>query len=141
MTENSINVQPISDGEAIQHLKRSILSGKQWYIALLEAIGLWGSTEEVYNGQTYRYLIAGEAFDWLLLAERLCSEVNGLLPEEESSDLLFFATPPIELPKKDFMKLIGESKYQAHLNYHYGVVIEAALILAVEEEVYKEQSL
>ncbi|HJX69998.1 MAG TPA: hypothetical protein VJ441_02775, partial [Dehalococcoidia bacterium] len=139
MSEDSTNAPAIADKEAIQHLKQSILSGKQWYIALLEAIGLWGSAEEIYNGQTYRYLIAGEAFDWLLLAERLCSEVDGLLPEEEKSDLLFSAIPPIELSPREFKKLIGETKFRAYLNYFYGVVVEEALILAVEEEVYKER--
>jgi hypothetical protein len=139
MSENSPSNQT-ADREAIQHLEQSIRSGKQWYIALLEAIGLWASAEEVYDGQTYHYLIAGEAFDWLSLAGRLCSEVDGLLPEEEKSNLLFFSAPPIELSPKEFKKLIGEVKYRAYLNYLYGVIVEEALILAVEEEVYKEQS-
>ena len=56
----------------IQRLEQAIIGGKHWYIALLEAIGLWTKAEENHNGRTYRYLIAGEAFDWLLLAERLC---------------------------------------------------------------------
>lgn len=138
MSGDSLSNQS-ADREAIQHLKQSIDSGKQWYIALIEAIGLWGSAEEVYNGQTYRYLIAGEAFDWLSLAERLCSEVDGIIPEEEKSNLLFFAAPPIELSPMEFKRLMGEVKYRAYLNYLYGVVVEEALILAVEEEVYKEQ--
>lgn len=140
MVENSTSVQAITDKEAIEHLKQSILSGKQWYIALLEAIGLWGSAEEIYNEQTYRYLIAGEAFDWLLLAERLCSEVDSLLPEEEKSNLLFFAIPPVEVSQKEFKRLLGEAKYRAYLNYLYGVIVEEALILAVEEEIYKERT-
>lgn len=140
MIENSTSILAVADREAIQHLEQSILSGKQWYIALLEAIGLWCSAEENYNGQTYRYLIAGEAFDWLLLAERLCSEVDGLLPEKEKNDLLFFAAPPTELSKKEFSRLIGEVKYRAYLNYLYGVTVEEALVLAVEEEIYKEKS-
>jgi hypothetical protein len=128
-----------ADAEAIQHLRQAILSGKHWYIALLEAVGLWGSAEESYNGQSYRYLLNGEAFDWLSLAERLCFEIDGLFPEEEKVNLLFFAAPPIELSQEEFSKLIGEAKYRAYLNYLYGVVIEEALILAVEEEIYKEK--
>jgi hypothetical protein len=139
MQENSISTQSLGDREAILHFKQSILSGKQWYIALLEATRLWDSTEEVYKGKTYRYLIGGEAFDLLLLAERLCVEADSLIPEEEMVALLFFATPPIELSKKELKELLGEVKYRAYLNYHYGVIIEEALILAVEEEVYKEQ--
>ena len=65
-----------TDAEAIRYLKQAIADGKHWYIALLEAMGLWGSAEEVCNGRVYRYLIAGEAFDWLLLAERLCGAVD-----------------------------------------------------------------
>jgi len=140
MIDNSNSVQAIADREAIEHLKKSIQEGKQWYIALLEAIGLWGSAEETYKGQTYRYLISGEAFDWLLLAERLCLEIDGLIHEEEKNNLLFFAMPPIELSQSEFSRLIGENKYRAYLNYLYGVIIEEALILAVEEEVYKEKS-
>ena len=126
------------NSEAIQHLRQAIIGGKHWYIALLEAIGLWSSAEETYDGRDYHYLIAGEAFDWLSLAERLCLEVDGLLPPEEEFNLLFFAKPPIELSKEEFKNLIGGTKYRAYLNYLYGVTIEEALILATEEEIYKE---
>jgi len=127
-----------ADSEAVQHLKQAIISGKHWYIALLEAIGLWSSAEETYDGRHYRYLIDGEAFDWLLLAERLCLEVDGLLPEEEKVNLLFFARSPVELSKEEFRNLIGSTKYRAYLNYLYGVTVEEALVLAVEEEIFKE---
>ena len=129
------------DKEAIAHLKEAIASGKHWYIALLEAIGLWTSAEETHDGRKYRYLIANEAFDWLLLAERLCAEVDGLLPEQEKTALLFFGKFPIELTNKEFKKLIGSAKYRAQLNYLYGVTVEEALVLAVEREVRKEQRL
>jgi hypothetical protein len=126
--------------KAIQHLKQAIASGKHWYIALLEAIELWNRAEEICNGRYWRYLIDGEAFDWLLLAERLCSEVDGLLPEEEKANLLFFAEPPIELSKEEFRNLVGATKYKAFLNYFYGITIERILILTVEEEMCKEQN-
>ena len=75
------------DTQAIQHLKGAIAEGKHWYVALLEAIKLWASTEEDYDGRRYKYLIDGEAFDWLTLAERLCEEVDGLIPEKERINL------------------------------------------------------
>lgn len=128
-----------SDRKAIRHLREAIAQGKHWYIALLEAIGLWTVAEESYNGRDYRYLIANEAFDWLLLAERLLNEVDHLVPEKEMIDLLFRGKAPIELPKEEFCHLIGEAKYHAHLNYFYGITVEEALILAVEEEARKEQ--
>ena len=139
MPEDSNQTQALGDTEAILHFKQSLLSGKQWYIALLEASGLWTIAEEVYEEKTYRYLIDGEAFDWLLLAERLCAEADGLIPEEEKIALLFFARPPIEISKDEFRGFLGEAKYQAFLNYHYGVIIEEALIQAVEDEIYKEK--
>lgn len=127
-----------ADREAILHLKEAISTGRHWYVALLEAIGLWGSAEEIHEGRHYRYLIGGEAFDWLTLAERLCQEVDGLAPESEKLDLLFAATPPLDLAPAEFRQLIGEVKYRAYLNYLYGVVVEEALLSVVEDEVLKE---
>ena len=130
--------QTAADREAILHLREAVATGRNWYVALLEAIGLWGSAEELHDGRYYRYLIGGEAFDWLTLAERLCQEINGFVPENEKLDLLFAATPPIELPPGEFRQLIGDVKYRAYLNYLYGVVVEEALLSVVEEEVLKE---
>ena len=129
----------VSEAEAIRHLEQAITGGKHWYIALLEAIGGWGPAEETHNGRFYRYLIAGEAFDWLLLAERLCEAVDGLLPVDEKEALLFYGKPPLSLGAEQVKKLIGSSKYNQYLNYFYGVVVEQALIMAVEEEVQKER--
>ncbi|MBM4462128.1 MAG: hypothetical protein FJ012_02175 [Chloroflexi bacterium] len=128
-----------ADTEAIRHFKKAMCTGKHWYIALLEAIELWNSTEEVHQEEHYRYLIGHEAFDWLSLAQRLCSEVDGLLPEEEKINLLFFAAPPIDISPEEFSKLIGSTKYRAYLNYLYGVVVEEALLAVAEEAVYKER--
>ena len=128
-----------ADEAAVRHLKQAIASGKHWYIALLEAIGLWQAAEESLNGHTYRYLIAGEALDWLTLSERLLTAVDGLLPEDEKTALLFRGQPPLELSADEFKKLIGSNRYHQHLNYFYGITAEEALILAVEEEVCKER--
>ncbi len=127
------------DSQAIRHLKQAIAEGKHWYIALLEAIGLWDTTEETLDGRAYRYLIADEAFDWLLLAERMCQAVDGLLPDTEKTALLFYSKPPLNLPTDKFKELIGSAKYHQYLNYFYGITVEEALILAVEEEVRKER--
>jgi hypothetical protein len=124
--------------EAIRHLEQSVLSGNNWYLALLEAMRLWTDSEETCNGRHYRYLIDGEAFDWLLLAERLCGAVDDLLPEEEKIALLFYGKPPLKLTKEKFKGLIGAAKYRQYLNYFYGVTVEGALLLAVEAEVRKE---
>jgi len=125
--------------KAVDELKAAIAGGKHWYIALLEAIGLWTTTEETHNGRLYRYLIAGEAFDWLLLAERLCQEVADLLPDAEQAALLFHGKPPLKLTREQFKELIGSNKYRQYLNYFYGITVEEALILAVQEEIRKER--
>ena len=123
----------------IQHFRESLASGKHWYIALLESIGLWTDEIEEVGGQTYQYLIAGEAFDWLLLAERLCEIVDGLVPEKEKVALLFKGRPPLRLASDEFKNLIGAGKYHQYLNYFYGITVEEALIQAVCEEVRKER--
>jgi len=128
-----------SGDEAVRYLEQAIASGKHWYIALLEAIGLWSVAEEVYNGRHYCYLIAGEAFDWLLLAERFCEAAGDLLPDEEKTALLFHGKPPLELTAEKFKELIGSAKYHQYLNYFYGITVEEALILTVQEEVRKER--
>ena len=128
-----------SDAEVIRNLAQAITGGKHWYIALLEAIGRWSSAEETHNGRVYRYLVAGEAFDWLLLAERLCEAVDGLLPGDEKDSLLFQGKPPLSLNPEQVKELIGRGKYNQYLNYFYGITVEKALILAVQEEVHKER--
>jgi hypothetical protein len=130
---------PAESAEIIKYLERAITEGKHWYIALLEAIGLWTEAEENHNGRSYHYLIASEAFDWLLLAERLCETVDGMLPENEKIALLFHEEPPIRLTKEKFKELIGSSKYNQYLNYFYGITVEEALILSLQEEVRKER--
>ena len=130
-----------SDAEAIRYLEQAIAGGEHWYIALLEAIGLWSSTEETHNGRVYRYLIAGEAFDWLLLAERLCEAVDSLLPDDERDVFLFYGKPPLCLSSEQVREHIGGKKYNQYLTYFYGVTVEEALILAVQEEVHKERGI
>lgn len=127
------------DIQAIAHLKKSIAENEPWYFALLEAINIWTSTQEIYEGRHYQYLIDKEAFDWLLLAERLLEEVKEFVPEQEIVDLLFFDRPPVELTREKFKDLIGSAKYQAYLNYLYGILMEEMLILTVMEEIRKRK--
>jgi hypothetical protein len=127
------------DSQAIQGLENAIAEGRNWYVALLEAVRLWSSPEEDYSGRHYQYLVDNEAFDWLVLTERLCDELDGLIPEKERTNLLFFGIPPIELSKDEFKNLIGDFKYLAHLNYFYGILVEKFLLLAVTEEIRKKK--
>ncbi len=135
----SADATSAGDAAAISHLEQAINAGKHWYIALLEAIGLWTSAEETRHDRTYRYLINGEAFDWLLLAERLCESVDGLLPVAEKQAFLFHGKPPLALSAEEVRKILGDSKFRQYLNYFYGYTVESALLLTVQEEVYKER--
>ena len=129
------------DDEAIRHFRNAIASGVHWYTGLLEAIGRWSSPQETFQDRHYQYLIEGTAFDWQLLAERLCAAVDGLLPEKEKSDFLLKGKPPLDITKEQFQELIGPVKYRQYLNYYYGVTVEEALLLAVKDEVRKERVL
>ena len=135
----SDQITPSGAAEVIRQMEQAIKGGKHWYLALLEAIGQWSPSYENIDGRSYQYLIRGEAFDWLLLAERLCQTVNGLLPDAEKTALLFYSKPPLDLPAERFKELIGNIKYHQYLNYFYGITVEEALVLAVEEEVRKER--
>ena len=119
-------------------LREALALGRPWFPVLLEAIALWPVSEEEAEGRHYSYLIGGEAFDWLLLAERLCLSLDGFIPPQEREALLFEGRPPVELSPSDLHCLLGEDKYQAHLNYFYGVTVEEALQRASAEEVHKE---
>ncbi|MCJ7769652.1 MAG: hypothetical protein MUO92_04155 [Dehalococcoidales bacterium] len=140
-TKSQTKTTPLTspEDEVIRQLKEDIAAGKHWYTALLEAIGRWEVAEEVVDGRSYKYLIDGEAFDWLLLAERLCRAASILLPEDERIALLFHGKPPLELGAGEFKKLIGSHKYRQQLNYFYGITAEEALLQAVEDEVRKER--
>lgn len=138
-TKTAPEVPALEDATAtLRDLKDAVMSGAQWHVALLEAVGKWTATSEELHGRCYQYLLSGEAFDWLLLAERLCHELDGMIPGEEKETLIFHGKMPAVVSPKEFRALVGFNKHQAILNYWYGVVVEEALQLAVEEEVRKQ---
>ncbi|UCC16103.1 MAG: hypothetical protein JSU58_06925 [Dehalococcoidales bacterium] len=142
-SENGDKIDPhpetSENNEVIRKLRQDITAGKHWYLALLEAVKNWNATEETVNDLTWNYLISGEAFDWLLLAERISDSVSNLIPEPEITSLLFHNNPPMELSPDEFKERIGETKYGQHLNYYYGITVEEALQTAVDEEIRKER--
>ncbi|MFQ5880715.1 MAG: hypothetical protein ACE5IZ_11165 [Dehalococcoidia bacterium] len=123
----------------VEELRQAVAAGENWFLAMLATIGRWRLPEETVDGCSYRYLIGGEAFDWLLLAERLCEGLDGLLPQAEREALLFQGRPPWAIGEEEFRRLIGSAKYRAHLNYIYGVLVEEGLQMVVAEEVQKER--
>jgi hypothetical protein len=138
MTKAAISQQRTAAG-VLAELRRAVTDGQSWFVALLQAIAQWPLPEEAVGDRCYRYLVGGEAFDWLLLAERMCETLDGLLPVEEQEALLFFGRPPLDITEQEFRRLIGHAKYRAHLNYLYGVIVEEVLQLVVEEDLRKEQ--
>ena len=133
--------EPAPQGpETLRRMRDAVQAGQPWPRALLEAVGLWTQPLEDFQGRTYRYMVQGEAFDWLTLAERLCSELDGLIPPDEQEALLFRGRLPDSVAPELFKDLLGASKYRAHLNFWYGVVVEEALQLSSEEEVRKRHT-
>lgn len=128
----------LANSEVIDRLRLAILGGQHWFTALLDAAGRWRLPEERYRGRVYRFLTGGEAFDWLLLADRLLDGVADLVPPAEAQALLFNGRWPVDLDDAEFAERLGPAKYSAHLNYLYGVLVEEALQLSVEEEMHKE---
>jgi len=124
---------------AVRHLRSAIEMGQHWYLAMLESMGMWQANEECVDGRVYRYLIEGEAFDFLLLAERLTETARDLIPEPERVALLFHSKAPLEVSAGEMRRFMGDTRYQQHLNYFYGITVEEALILAVQDEVRKDE--
>ncbi len=124
--------------DVVARFREDVRAGEHWFEAVLDAVGRWRAPSETRTGRRFDYLIAGEAFDWLLLAERLLDEIPELAPSDEVEALLFTGRWPVELDDDEFAARLGAAKYSAHLNYTYGVLVEAALQLSVEEEIHKE---
>src|SRR5512140_2138651 len=70
--------------ETILRMRHAVISGQHWFEALLDAVGQWRVPMETIGDRDYRYLVHGEAFDWLLLAERLLDEMPDLVPSREA---------------------------------------------------------
>src|SRR5438105_2988456 len=120
-------------------MREAVAGGSEhWFLALLAAVRRWPIATEAAHDREYRYLVGGEAFDWLLLAERLFLELEDLAAEAEGEDLLFHGRFPLEMDEPEFERLLG-AKYRYHLNFVYGVRVEEALQLAIQEEVAKER--
>ena len=135
--ENESRRQP---PEASVFFLEQLAAGAPWHRALLEAMGMWTLPEEIWKGRRYKYIVGREAFDWLLLAERLCAEAEDVIPTEELEMLLFQGVLPEPIEGDELRSLLGGSKYQGYLNYHYGVVLEEALQLAAEESFRKRHT-
>lgn len=128
---------PLEPDEARAAFISALKRGDPWYPALLDIVARWVAAAEDEDGVTHTYLIAGEAFDWLHLAERLVQAAGRLVPRNEAERLLVHGEAPDGSDELAFARAIGPSKHRAHLNFQYGVVVEEALLLTAELELYK----
>lgn len=130
---------PAGVGGILAELRDRAGRVEPWYIALLRAVGQWGLPGEYAAGRYWRYVIGGEALDWLTLAQRLCLEIPDRAPQGEVEAMLFRGQLPENIAPERFRQLIGPYRYTAHLNFWYGVVVEEALQLATEEAIRKSR--
>ncbi len=128
---------PLLPDQAVEAYRRALRRGDDWYEALLQIVSRWVAPFEIIDGVEHVYLVGGEAFDWLRLAQRLIDAAGDLVPAAETERLLIMGLPPRTETEEDFEHAIGPAKYRAHLNFQYGVVIEELLMLATEQELLK----
>lgn len=127
--------------KALENMNNSILNGEPWALPLLKAIGEWRLPAEDIDNLKVQYFLAGEAFDWLLLAERLLRYVpDGHIPDEDKEALLFHGRLPSYITSTDFKVALGAEKYRAHLNHFYGVILEEMLWSVTYNEVEKART-
>lgn len=134
---------PLEADEGVRSFIDALERGEPWYPALLDVIARWVTPEEEAGGVVYRYLIGGEAFDWLRLAERLIDAAGDAIPAVEAERLLFEGEPPPghDGSEEAFARAIGHEKHRAHLNFQYGVTVEEVLLLQAELELVKARNL
>src|SRR5215510_7398555 len=73
---------PLDPEEGVAAFLEALDRGEPWYDALLAVIARWTAPDEdAVEGAPRSYLLGGEAFDWLSLAERLIAAAGDRVPE------------------------------------------------------------
>jgi hypothetical protein len=122
----------------LENLKARVEGGSDPCLAVLETIAQWPLGEETIGGTRIVYLIAGEAFDWRLLADRLIRSASVSVETVARLDTWLESPDPYGgLEEAEFTRILGVEKSRAFLNYFYGVIVERALLSAVQEEITK----
>jgi hypothetical protein len=132
---------PLDPAAGVACFLAALDRGLPWYPALLDVVARWIAPNEEVDGVHHRYLLAGEAFDWLRLAARLLAAAAERVPAAEAERLLFHGEPPDGSDEDAFARAIGPAKHRAHLNFQYGIVVEEALLLAAELELQKARTI
>ena len=134
---NHKSIQSDSPDKLIHSLRSSIKNGIYWPQALIQTMGSWSLPDETFKAREYTYLIHGECFDMLLLAERLLVELQDLISSSDIENLLFKSEFPSDFDLSTLKSEIGITKYRGHVNFFYGVIVEEILQYTVEQEVEK----
>ncbi len=126
--------------EPLSKLRSQIASSPAaWRTHILRNIGEWPTSHEKIEGETFRYFVGGEAFNWKRLAERMVSHLKQEMREplmlSQMEKWLLSDHPTGGMAENAFRNLLGVAKWRAHLNYFYGVQLERSLILSVQQSV------
>ncbi len=130
----------LSDADEMINRFRTTLENDDvdWRLALCELMAQWPLPRETVHGRSFKYLIAGEAFDWQLLAQRISQDVHFAVLEQQRGQCIYEWKPNLGLSEEQFRRSLGTYKYRAHLNFIYGVLVERALVVSMENEVCKQ---
>lgn len=140
MTQEQTVTRRKSARQLIASLKRRLAADRaHWMEALFDTISDWPLADETAFERQFTYLIDGEAFDWVTLVERLLLDPQLDFPEDARARLIGTPGFPDDMSEAEFRRRVGLDKHRAFLNYHYGVTVEQALLLAVEEEIRKRR--
>ena len=109
---------------------------KDWQISILKKIAQCPLPKTQANSNRSNYLIFGEALDWKLLAENIsfkeCGKISGKL-----QSWLELSDPIGGFNEIQFKRHVGLGKYRAVLSFFYGVTVERALVIDIQENVFK----
>lgn len=132
---------PMRPLDPLRHFDAELDAGSHWYLAALRACGQWRQATEIHQGRRLDYLVASEALDLLLLIDRIASTRRDAVPRAERDALRFHGRPPVYVPGDAFASALGVARFNAYLNFFYGVDVEEALVHAVELEAGKAHPL
>ena len=114
----------------------------KWRDHIFQAISRWSLPCEEIDDEPHVYFIAGEAFNWRRLAERLAWHITFLLNDDEESAMsewLEDAHMFGGLEEAQFRRVLGHEKWRAFLNYFYGVTLERCLLLNIGARITKDR--
>ena len=136
-TDESVN-DPV---EVLEQLSASTdASPYAWRDHIFEALGQWRLPREEIDGEEHVYFIAGEAFNWRRLAERLAWHIGLQLPEDEEERMRLWIEDDHMfggLEELAFRRVLGHDKWRAFLNYFYGVTLERCLVVHAGSRIAK----